>query len=91
MFSRYVAHVISGFEIVPVAPIITAITFVFTFYMYCKHYYYYYWRTRRVIKMWNFRYLFLVILLNNEDAFGLYNSGVRFSWEPGKRLKYSSV
>ena len=36
MFSRYVAHVFSEWlEIVPVAPIITGITFVFTFHMRC--------------------------------------------------------
>jgi len=36
MFSRYVAHVFfNKFEIAPVVPIITGITFVFTFDMRC--------------------------------------------------------
>ena len=36
MFPWYVAHVfLNDFEIVPVAPIITGITFVFTFHMLC--------------------------------------------------------
>jgi len=35
MFSRYVAHVyfLNDLEIVPVAPVITGITFVFTFHI----------------------------------------------------------
>ena len=36
MFSWYDAHVfLNDFEIVPVAPVITGITFVFTFFMRC--------------------------------------------------------
>ena len=35
MFSWYVAHILNDFEIVPVAPIITGITFGFTFHMRC--------------------------------------------------------
>ena len=43
MFSWYVAHVFSNvFEIVPVAPIITGITFVFTYYYSYYHYYHHF-------------------------------------------------
>jgi len=36
-------YFLNDIEIVPVAPIITGITFVFTFQMRCIYYYYYYY------------------------------------------------
>jgi len=36
-------YFLNDFEIVPVAPIITGITLVFTFHMRCIYYYYYYY------------------------------------------------
>ena len=36
-------YFLNDFEIVPVAPTITGVTFVFTFHMRCIYYYYYYY------------------------------------------------
>jgi hypothetical protein len=51
-------YCLSDFEMVPVAPVITGITFAFTFHMrnyyYYYYYYYYYWAVVRLTVFLNF-------------------------------------
>jgi len=46
-------YFLNDFEMVPVAPIITGITLVFTFHMRCIYYYYHYYYLSSCNWLWN--------------------------------------